>query len=226
MNQTTAPAPQENLTKQPLKPFNFKVIFPLILIVAVLSSLITYLFLQSKYAPQTITSTIPPTHYESSQPYPKDDNTDETANWKTYENIENGYSIKYPSSQLARLICPDEELILQKRVPGNEQIDEKPLPTCGRDARFDIEVQTYSILPEELSTNKDYIISKEAVTIANKTADKYIVVPSSTCYGMCSPEWREEIRLVANGKTYTFHLWNKDLSGTFDQILSTFKFLE
>ena len=40
---------------------------------------------------------------------------DPTADWKTYTNLEKGYSIDYPNNIYTRLICPGEELDLTRK---------------------------------------------------------------------------------------------------------------
>ncbi len=147
---------------------------------------------------------------------------DETASWKLYSNIEKGYSIKYPSDQFVRLVCPKEELVLQKRTASNENVDEKPLETCARDGRYAIEVQTYATPPAEHISSRDFTTTKDTITVAGQEASRYISTLAATCVGICSPEWSEEVRLMTNDKTYTFHLGAKDLSPLFEKMLSTF----
>lgn len=147
-----------------------------------------------------------------------------TANWKTYENKEKGYMIKYPSEAFIHLLCPNEELDLEKRIAGNQDSDEKPLETCGRDGRFDIEVHSLPTPPTAPITDKDWIVAKEQITVATLPADKYIITPSASCFGICAPEWQEEIYINKNGKYFGLYLSNKDFLTDFENMLTTFKF--
>ncbi len=155
-------------------------------------------------------------------PTPTSDAT--TSNWKTYTNNELGFSIKYPQEQFIRLACPDEGLVLQTRTASNEDNDEKPLGTCARDGRFDIEVQAYDKANPEPETSNEYSVEKESIKIGDKTAYKYIMKATPQCNGICK-DFVYEIRLSANGKNYGFYIDQEKNEPTLLKMLTTFSLI-
>lgn len=154
---------------------------------------------------------------------PTPSTTDPTANWKTYTNSENGYTIKYPNDLFVRLVCPKEELDLTLRNP-NDKREEIQADSCGRDVRYTVEMHTYAKRPEEPQSDKDYHIDKEEITIGGIKADKYVYTLINR--GTTAPfsSWFESVLVTRGDKSYGIYLGNIKLQDTFDQILSTFKF--
>lgn len=149
---------------------------------------------------------------------------DPTANWKTYINKASGYSVKYPTDKLLRLICPGEELNLVKRgVETQESID---MPTCARDGRYDIEIVTLSTPKEEPKADQYTSVVKEDILVGGVKARKYVVnmfIPEPRGPGT---EWYTEVFLNHDGKIYNLFLGKTDFVDIFDLIRSTFRFLE
>lgn len=155
---------------------------------------------------------------------------DETANWKTYINSENGYSIKFPNDKLIRIICPKEELTLSIRSSSETQ-DEIDASTCARDSLYPIEVfvSKQDKYPKEPESDEYFSVSKQNIVVANLPALKYKVTPtgkSCDCQTGLTPGI--EVRLDYKGKTYVFLLSKeeeaKTLETEFNKMLTTFKF--
>lgn len=151
---------------------------------------------------------------------------DETAGWEMYTSP-NGYQIKYPKSYL-RLICPDEDLSLVKRRSGDDRPGPIEMSGCGRDARYPLEIITYdSILnePQEGKTEyyiEYYLIEKAHITLDGLQATQYIFTNRNSVL----LQSYILVYLNKNGRTIEFYFDDKDSIGTFNQILSTFKFTD
>lgn len=160
----------------------------------------------------------------------------ETENWKTYTNSKDGFSIRYPKEGFVRLICPDEELVLdddKQYTPEVVQKGELSREVCGRGGRFDIEVQTYNHSDDLKETgetgipqaSKDYMVEEEIVIVGDIQGKRYTVTPTESCEGICAPESRMEVYLTKGDTSYTFYLWNKEYLEIFNKMLTTFKFI-
>lgn len=145
--------------------------------------------------------------------------------WKTYTNAEKGYEVKYPSDKFVRFICQGEELLLEiRRAETEEAID--MLGTCGRDGRYIIEIATYNAdYPQPNPLKENYSLSEEAITVSGVNGKKFITRLIKEPLGP-SYAFSENIYIKNNDKTYLLHLGNDTLQSTFDQILSTFTFIE
>ncbi len=190
-------------------------------LVAVLIPLLVFVITQQLSQPQYFSYTnLGKTSSHSAQASSMD-----TSSWKTYTNAENKYSIKYPSDQFVRLNCPNEGLDLTPRTASNTNTNENVLlPTCGRDGRFDIEVQAYDTSPQIPADGKDYSVKRSVITVAGIDSDRYIIKVKPECKGFCGPEWIEEVVLFSDKKYYVFYSTKENNQEIFDTMLSTFKF--
>lgn len=147
---------------------------------------------------------------------------DATANWKLYTNSASGYSIKYPSENYVRLICPDEELVLKTKTAQDTK-DEISMETCGRGGRFEIEVVSASSFTEP-TTDEFVSVTKEEITVAGVTARKYISTKKPAAEGPV-PDYSEDIYLDNGGKKHLIHFGSTVSDDIKNKILSTFKFI-
>jgi hypothetical protein len=150
---------------------------------------------------------------------------DPTANWQVYLNRENGYQIKYPEDIFVRIICPGEELILEKRKEGEERKIVE-MPTCNRDSPYTVEGRTnasnYRV--SEPKSDEYYQVTKETVSIGGIEMQKYtkrLVTKPNYPY----VEWQQQVWIPHGDKKHYLTFSNKELLKYYDQILSTFKFL-
>lgn len=148
---------------------------------------------------------------------------DQTANWETYTNQEKGYSIKYPKEGFLRLICPGEELTVTNDGVGGKT-EPVQMDTCARGGRYTLETKTYDTVQAEPEETQYYIIDKKNVILGGLQAKQYIYTFTNIEEGPF-PQWNTMARVNRNGKTYEIYFDEKDSLSTFDQILSTFKFL-
>ncbi len=158
------------------------------------------------------------------------------ANWKTYTNNKYGYSLKYESNPtLEQRTCGlkpndfngEEWFILQQK---NQDAIQKICYPLESIAELQIVVESTdktsekSILQNFPKSN--WNISIKEITIANKSGKminaEFIGENES---GLIQTPVRE-VRVFNNGYTYFIDLTNFKLEETFDQILSTFKFLD
>ncbi len=130
------------------------------------------------------------------------DESDETADWKTYTNTASKYSVKYPSEGFVRLICPGEELVLRTRQASDTK-DEETFETCGRGGRFTIEVVTAASFTEPV-TDEYVEVTKEDITVAGVTAREYISVKKPAAEGPI-PDYSNDIYFELGGKKHLIH---------------------
>lgn len=168
--------------------------------------------------PTVVTSTLAPTASASATP-----TVDPTASWTLYTNSTNGYSVKYPPESFVRRLCPDEELLLQVRTPTSKD-DTKVAETCGRGGRFDVEVVTLKTPKEEPKTDETFTVTKSTVTVGGVSARKYVSVLNPGVDCPC-PAWATEVYADYKGMKYLLAFGSKDKAALYDQILTTFKFL-
>ena len=179
-NTVINPAPQESSARivsvQP-EDNNKKLYVLLAILVGLVIIVGGYYFLTNKQEIQTVS--IAPTQtplaeptliQDTSQPQP-----DEFAEWKTYNDNENGYSIQYPPDKYIRLICPGEGFALN--LKNNFEVgtlDPVLMPSCARDGRWEIEISVYgSDKATEPKSDSNYSIAKDAININGVPAIKY-----------------------------------------------------
>ncbi len=144
---------------------------------------------------------------------------DITANWKTYNNAAANYTVNYPPN-LAILKCPNEED--QLYFVTYSQQDPMIALTCARDGRYPLEI-IFSKSPITLKDNR-YAVSKESINIDNTIGTKYTSSAKPNFEGQ-GETWFIDVIFSKNGIYYDAYLRDKNLLTTFDQILSTFKFI-
>lgn len=147
--------------------------------------------------------------------------SDPTETWKTYTNTKFNYSVKYPNTGVARINCENEENMLYLAL-GSQQDILAP-QNCARDSRFNIEIVA-SNKPVKNTDNRYQSVSTE-FQIAEIKAVKHTYTQKPNFEGP-GESWFEEVYFEKNGIYYDAYNRNKELSITFDQILSTFKFRE
>lgn len=146
---------------------------------------------------------------------------DPTVNWKTYTNSKFNYSVKYPNSGVARINCENEENTFYL-VLGSQQDMIEP-QNCARDSRFNIEI----VASNKLLKNADdrYQSTSNDYQIAGMKAFKYVYTQKPNFEGP-GESWFEDVYFENDGIFYDAYNRNKELSATFDQILSTFIFVD
>ncbi|MBI4065139.1 hypothetical protein HY409_02120 [Candidatus Gottesmanbacteria bacterium] len=147
-----------------------------------------------------------------------------TADWEIYTNIENGYSLKYPNQGLLRLICPGEELTVTNDGVGN-QVGPVEMSTCARGGRYTLETKTYNSIQPEPEKTKYYTVEGKSINLSGIQAKQYIFTFTNVETGPF-PFWYTLARVNKNGKTYEIYFDEKESLYIFDQILSTFRFLD
>lgn len=149
---------------------------------------------------------------------------DLTADWETYTNSENGYSIKFPKTDYIRFVCPNEELTATKRGADN-QTSPVMVTSCARDSRYDLETKTYISIQKEPEETKYYDIVKKDVQMGGVLGKLYIHTFTNIEDGPY-PKWFAIALVNKNNKTYEIYFSDKEKLDLFNQILSTFKFLD
>ncbi len=147
--------------------------------------------------------------------------SDPTADWETYTNEENGYSIKFPKNIYIRLGCLGEELLLQ-RYDG---VNRPPLAMvdCPRDSRYSLESKTFTSIQNEPEETNYYNIVKKDIEIGGILGKLYTFTFTEIEDGPY-PKWYVKALVNKNNKTYEIYFDDKEYLNVFDQILSTFRF--
>lgn len=170
--------------------------------------------------------TVPTTNLELASTQTPTPTPDPTANWKTYTSNRAGFSLKYPTS-----------LPIETRLCGGtclEDLSFTPNPFAGSSsiavvlAFKDPRIKTLDDYKNIFIKNDSSIINVQAANIGGNTAVSYKLsggIPPLPIieYAVIHNDYYYLIRLEDSDET------NKDLIGNqkmFDQILSTFKFIE
>lgn len=169
---------------------------------------------------QTIQKTTEPVATESSE-------VDPTANWKKY--TKNGFSFKYPN----------EWGVYQPQVEGNkfslyvapiQKINEisemfSKYDGFGIDKSFTLIInEVDEIVPYKSDEYQKFTIS--TYKLDNVSATKYVGVALQDLPNLRSGDKSETITFQKDGKNYLISLLDYQHKDIFDQILSTFKFLD
>jgi hypothetical protein len=144
----------------------------------------------------------------------------DTSTWKIYTNTEQKYTVKYPSDEFVRLLCPDEGFLLNPR--GSEKRETIDMATCARDGSYTIEIISNNSLPEP-EESEYYSVAQETVVVDGISATKYILTKSDIESPF--PDWQSKIYVLKNGKKYIIQLSSKEYVDIFNQIVSTFTFI-
>lgn len=163
-------------------------------------------------------SSLTPTPLVSPQPSAET----ETANWKTYTNTQFQFAFRYPdeTNGLYGFFCDDLEMFALDETP-------KIGSQCGpRGSYYTIEIKAVKgepIKEDELSSFEGAQSIKETITIDEITGIKATftqVKPAPI------PEKWIEILMYKNGIRYHFILSDMAFENIFNQILSTFRFID
>ena len=163
---------------------------------------------------------------------------DPTANWETYTNQKYKYTLKYPDDGTFKQFTCGEK---PSQIGGEETFALIPSsviwePCTVKEWFYGIEVtvetgnsaskEYYSSEEFKQNMDSDWKVDAEPITI-----DGAVGIKSNLEYTNlndptgCCPDY-VEVRVYKNGFTYIFTLGDKMYESVFDQILSTFKFLD
>lgn len=148
-----------------------------------------------------------------------------TANWKTYTNTKNRYSIQYPSN--LQLIVDNDRPSITNKNNGTEHY-------------FNISIDVSDNLKNQ--TTQDFVNMSKILTASGEYKNPFVspkLYTNGVIKGMISDvtngdDYYAEVIQVNNGQIYEFKLLSGPDTGTkptdedkttFDQTLSTFKFL-
>lgn len=142
---------------------------------------------------------------------------DETANWKTYTNMGYVYEIKYPVDWYVYTSNPEDVFIQETK----EEADNIPGPHADA---FEVKIsvskgQSLNKIIEDQGAQAGIKYNISNVKIGEIDGIKAVSICDGV--GCGAPEWM----LIENGILYHFKS-NLGYSVIFDQILSTFKFIE
>lgn len=138
-------------------------------------------------------------------------NSDSTNSWKAFIDEYKSYTVKYPSEVYIKLSCPEynNDLILVKRTTSDKG-DILELPKCDRKPDLQLSTSSYSHYGGLLTKP----VSTEDIMIDGVKAKKYNFSDST------------QVSLELNKINYDFYFFDQGNIKIFDQILTTFKFLD
>ena len=155
--------------------------------------------------------------------------TDETASWKTYNNSTYKYQIKYSDDWFTKSCSAAYTAFAS---------EEKRLPPCETEAWGDIQISVNTDTPvayyqEDITQTKAYlsVTSETNITVGGITA-KRLAGTTKASEGPGPEEGTEEIYVVfitSNNELYHLVYYKNtehDYSGIFDQMISTFNFVD
>ena len=143
--------------------------------------------------------------------------SDPTANWKTYRNETAGYSLKYPADMLVFCNYPNTKGLRLWQAPFD----------CPNGNDIFYEIAVIENLPGEYKEYKKPSSARQ-INIDGMKATEKTYVYENTDGPLQSLGQSTEILIDNNGYTIQIQLLGNSLDkkNLFDQILSTFKFLE
>src|SRR3989344_6063653 len=143
--------------------------------------------------------------------------SDPTANWKTYRNETAGYSLKYPADMLVFCNYPNTKGLRLWQAPFD----------CPNGNDIFYEIAVIENLPGEYKEYKKPSSARQINIDGMKATEKTYVYENTDC-PLQSLGQSTEILIDNNGYTIQIQLLvnSLDKKNLFDQILSTFKFLE
>ena len=149
---------------------------------------------------------------------------DPTANWKVYTNSEPGFTFKYPLDWDTLELGQNKETLM---VAPKIQVDtfrDKPGGFGGGSfLTFTINKHTQN---PAIKTDEFQEVSQENVLLGNEPAIKYNVLIIQDEPGFSKGSKVVSIVVKHEGVFLKFDLLDQQYSDTFNQILSTFKFIE
>jgi len=194
------------------------IVQPFLLFLASVSFIISVLVILDNQSRTTKQITL-----QTASPFPKND----TESWKTHTNQVFKYEIKYPSNWKIDLNNKNKEKnTVTITSPDLKYSEDSGYPSNGAEINLDSEKSNFSNI-EDLFKNVSRnwyttIHSKSYLTIDGNEALRLNV---SLFEGSNDVD---TIYFIKDRMLYTLSFWeiNTDYSETFDQILSTFKFLD
>ena len=204
--------PPEVFIPQPKPNYLKTIIFSVLIIITL--GLIAYLFFQNqKLRKQVLNPPVSPT-IQSSSPTPKTVSSisipsDQTEGWKTYKNTSDAFSLKYPSSWIYREgsegpeFAPSDKLF---SIPYTEVFSPISVFIKTTD-NFDLSNTSFNQYEEKPITISE--INTNRITGINKGTNTRIT----------------GVKFTHNGKIFIIVTFGNNYIQTFDQILSTFKFV-
>ena len=205
---------------QPKPNYLKTILFSILLIVT--AGLISYLIFQNQKLQKQVlnppvfpTIQIPTSTPQSVSPTPKTDSSisippDETAGWKTYKNTIDAFSLKYPSSWIYKEgsegpeFAPSDKLF---STPYTEVFSPISIFIKTTD-NFDLSNTSFNQYEEKPVTISE--INTNRITGINKGTNTRIT----------------GVKFTHNGKIFIIVTFGNNYIQTFDQILSTFKFID
>lgn len=136
----------------------------------------------------------------------------ETANWKTYTNDTYGYIVKYPS---------DWEYKFGKGKDAQVVFGLSPVEIRTDIPNFLISVSETIKQPLFEEDGRNKVMETKQITIGGQSGEQATIADGGS--GKVS---YIQSAVLYNGKTYYFNLHDLNKKEIYDQILSTFKFLD
>lgn len=167
----------------------------------------------------------PVSGYESKNTVENTINSGSYRGWVEFTDYDNGYSIKFPPNVYTRQNCIGEGFLLQENK-SSPPLSESRM--CDRDHPYHLEISINNKPATVPITDKYYKVTVKKITIDGIPTNIYV---SDLTYepGANEMQWREwfkEVFVEKNGKYYNIYFQDKENEKLFDQILSTFKFLD
>ena len=145
-----------------------------------------------------------------------------------YTNTKDGYTLEFPSNnpEIVKINCTNEGFLMSTYSLIQENIDlghgfeydeqGYDLPACARDALYTIEIRA-----SETPFIIDYPNTIESPIVIDEVEGKKYISKGT----LETDFYSQDIVLYKNGKYYHLHLGKEKFIPIFDQILSTFKFI-
>lgn len=197
------------------------IIAPIILVIALLAGVgVAALYFQSRSNPATqLPSPSPSPQLTQTTP------TDETANWKIYKSLAEGYEIKYPANWYLSEPSCEEKCAVSISDSDLSVFEKVPKPDDKSHVRISILVFKQND-PDLVQFKKVSVKGENSISLANTSGVKRTEVRNDFLQ-LGENVLTESIYLNYNGKTYIIYYFPADFVhlDKLGQILSTFKFL-
>jgi hypothetical protein len=141
---------------------------------------------------------------------------DETENWKTYLNVQYGIEFKYPS---------DWEVGQPPTLSENIAIGPKSMIEEMNEIEWETEGGYIPIKPDIKSDEAFKIVGERLITISNLSATEYDILVLQDLPGLQKDQKIIEIVVQNAADFYVIDLVKNQYLAIFEQMLSTFKFI-